>query len=449
MRNLRTLFIIAFVILISCSNQTPEDNPVFEEKKATEVTINWNNQKQTIIGNGINFEGYHTSGGTEVLSSKFESMLATLPTELARISLPLKIWEPVNDNADPATFNLNNFQDTQGAHYTFLRMQELKKRGINSWLSIWDLENWNITDPTKTYARRIANFDEMAESIGTFLLQARDKYQVEPIYVSVNEPTIASENGWGGYQIALSPEEQILLISKAGAWFEKHGIKTKWLVALHKIYPSEIEQAKQIFANSDVKKYIAGFDFHGYGMHKSEFEAYMKSWEAWVKSTGLPTFCGECDYDNQFWLNSDRETWTIAAKNTGILLNRLFNMAGVSGVLPWYGNSADASRPYRFVAKHFMETFKSRTVVVESSSPNSEVLVTAGKRQGKYIIHLQNVSNLEIKVQIKDIPVQKFDCISTLPQSYYLTNNVLSVTNGQLSFVLPANSLHTLSGAID
>lgn len=445
MRNFRTLFIVAVVILISCSNQTPEDNPVFEEKNATVVTINWNNQKQTILGSGINFEGYHTSGGTEVLSSKFESVLATLPTELARISLPLKIWEPVNDDADPVTFNLNNFQDTQGAYYTFLRMQELKKRGINSWLSVWDMAKWNIANPDKTYARRIANFDEMAESIGTFLLQAKEKYQVEPLYVSVNEPTIASENGWGGYQIALSPEEQIILITKAGAWFGKHGIKTKWLIALHKIYPSEIEQAKQIFANSDVKKYVAGFDFHGYSMHKSEFEAYMKSWETWVKSTGLPTFCGECDYDNQFWLNPDRETWTIAAKNTGILLSRLFNLAGVSGVMPWYGNSADASRPYRFVAKHFMEAFKSGTVVVESSSPNSEVLVTAGKRLGKSIIHLQNVSNLEVKVQIKDLPVQSFEWISSNGQSYFKQNSSLLVNDGVLSLTMQSNSLHTLT----
>ena len=447
MKNFWRLF-IACVILISCSNHTSDDNPVFEEKNTTVVTINWNNQKQTILGNGINFEGYHTSGGTEVLSSKFESMLETLPTELARISLPLKIWEPVNDDADPATFKLNNFQDTQGVQYTFLRMQELKKRGIDSWLSVWDIADWNITNPDKTYARRIANFDEMAESIGTFLLQAKEKYQVEPLYISVNEPTIASENGWGGYQLALSPEEQILLITKAGAWFEKHGIITKWLIALHKIYPSEIEQAKQIFANSEVKKYVAGFDFHGYGMHKTEFEAYMKSWETWVKSTGLPTFCGECDYDNQFWLNSDRETWTIAAKNTGILLNRLYNLAGVSGVLPWYGNSADASRPYRFVDKHFMEAFKSGTVLVESSSPNPGVLVTAGKYVGKYIILLQNTSAEKITVLVKDLPVQKFDCISTESQSYYLTNNVLTVTNGQLSFVLPANSMHTLSGTI-
>lgn len=32
--------------------------------------------------------------------------------------------------------------------------------------------------------------DEMVESIGTFLLQSKEKYQVEPLYVSVNEPTI-------------------------------------------------------------------------------------------------------------------------------------------------------------------------------------------------------------------------------------------------------------------
>jgi hypothetical protein len=112
-----------------------------------------------------------------------------------------------------------------------------------------------------------------------------------------------------------------------------------------------------MFASPEVKKYVAAFDFHAYHLEQPEFIPYLKTWGEWAKSTGLPAICGECDYDNHFWDNPDRETWVKSSTNTGILLNRLYNLGRASAILPWYANAADETRPYRFVMKHFMETF--------------------------------------------------------------------------------------------
>lgn len=429
-----------------CSKGTEPETTEIVIPKSSTITINWSSEKQTLSESGINFEGYHTTGGTEVLASKFETMMSSLPTQIARIGLPLGTWEPTNDDDNPAVFDLDNFKDIQGANYTFKRMQELKSRGVAIWLAIWDMGAWNISNPSKSSGHLIINFDEMAESIGTFILQAKEKYQAEPRYISVNEPSIASENGWGGYNIALSATEQISLISKTGAWFEEHGIQTKWIIALHKIYPSELAQAQEVFNNTSIRKYVAAFDFHSYSMQKPEFEPYLKNWYDWSKTTGIPTFCGECDYDNQFWLNPDRETWTTAAMNYGILLHRLFNMAHVNAILPWYGNAADASRPYRYVVKHFMETFVNGTVVVESSTSNPSLLVTAGKLDGKYIIHVQNTSTSEIPIQMKDIPVQSLNWICSKNNSYYESLSPQSLSNGTLEVKLPPSSFNTFTG---
>lgn len=434
-----------FLLQSSCSKGSEQDSPETGKPKVSTITINWTSTMQTLTESGINFEGYHITGGNEMLAPKFEAMMSSLPTHLARIGLPLGTWEPTNDNDDPTVLDLNSFQDIKGANYTFRRIQELKSRGIASWLSIWDMGVWNISNPAKSSGHLIINLDEMAESIGTFLLHAKEKYKVEPLYVSVNEPTIASENGWGGYNIALTAAEQISLIAKAGAWFEQHNIQTKWIIALHKIYPSELAQAQDVFNNASIRKYIAAFDFHSYSMQKPEFEPYLKKWYEWSKTTGIPTFCGECDYDNQFWLNPDREKWVNAAMNYGILIHRLVNLAHVNAILPWYANSADATRPYRYVAKHFMETFKKGTVVVESSSSNPSLLVIAGKLEGKYIIQIQNTSTSEIFIQIKDLPLQKLNWICSKDNSYYESLPIQSLTNGALEVKLSPSSLNTFS----
>jgi hypothetical protein len=442
MKKTYQVIIFSFIFFqLSCKKSNSQD-----ESGIKTIQVNWSLEQQILGLSGINFEGYHINGGSEIMAPKFESMLATLPTGIARLGLPLKVWEPENDNADPGSFQIENFKDEQGVHNTFLRMQELQKRGIKIWLSVWDMGNWNITDPSKNAARRIANFDEMAESIGTFILQGKEQYQVEPLYISVNEPTIASENGWGGYQIALSTEEQISLISKAGAWFELHGLKTKWIIALHKVYPSELAQAKEIFANIDVKKYATAFDFHAYHMEQPEFIPYLKAWGEWVESTGLPAICGECDYDNHFWDNSDRESWVKSSTNTGILINRLYKLGRASSILPWYANAADATRPYRFVMKHFMESFKPGWILVNSDSPDNNILVTAAKKDGTFVIHLQNISATEKTIRIENIPTTTWAWICSKEGSYYQTLSPPVIKNGALEVTLPANSLNTFTG---
>ncbi len=442
----RIMTTVVFIVCFSFCSKGEEKGKNEESKfKESVFLVNWDNPMQTIIASGINFEGYHTTGGSEVLSPKFETMLSMLPCQLNRMSLPLKIWEPENDNADPHEMDWSRFSDSDGVKYTFLRMQELKRRGMESWLSIWDMADWNVLNPQKSSQRKIADFDEMAESIAAFLIHAREKYGVEPLYVSVNEPTIAAENGWGGYNIALTPDEQIELIRKAGRLFEENSIKTKWLIALHKICPSEIKQAKEIYADAEVKKYAAGFDFHGYGMHTAEMETCLRAWKEWSSTTELPTFCGECDYDNRFWEKDERKYWGDAPKEYGRLIHNVLNLAGVNGFMPWYGNVPFEEYPYRYVSKHFMEAFLPETQLVETLSENSDILVTAGKRGNKYVLVIQNLSDEPVRVKVENQPSISWEWISSKNHLYFRKEEVVRTENGTLVLDLPANSIHNLT----
>lgn len=106
---------------------------------AQEIKLLWDREYQVISASGINFEGYNKDGGDEVLDAKFDRMMRDLPSGMVRLGIPLKVWEPVNDNGDPFIQNADGFKDVAGAHYSFLRLQEMKDRGIKIWLSLWDV----------------------------------------------------------------------------------------------------------------------------------------------------------------------------------------------------------------------------------------------------------------------------------------------------------------------
>jgi hypothetical protein len=209
------------------------------------VSVDLQAECQTLVANGIHFEGYHRSGGEEVLAPQFNNMLDLLESQLLRVGVPLREWEPANDDSDPSVTDWGGFRDEGGVTRSFLRLRELDSRGYDLWVSVWDAADWNAADPSRSDARRIRDMDEFVESIAAYLTRARQVYGVTPRFVSVNEPSIAAENGWGGYQIALTVEEQADLNQTGGRRFGELGLATRWLPALHKVHPSELRYAQR------------------------------------------------------------------------------------------------------------------------------------------------------------------------------------------------------------
>lgn len=391
---------------------------------AQTVMIDLDGEHQTIISNGINLEGFHRSGGDDVLPSEFEAMLADLADDLVRVGMPLAEWEPENDDHQTEHIQWSGFRDTGPVENSFLRLKRLQENGSQLWLAVWDVADWLVMNPEDDSQRKISNLDEAAEAITAYLLHARDHYQVEPAYVSINEPSIASENGWGGYQIALTAEEQASLIRKSGERFNEHGLATKWLIAVHKTYPSELDYAKRVLSVSHVKDYVGGFDFHGYWF-QSGHDAELEAWGKWVTSTGLPAFCGECDYDNQFWKRDDRTEWSHAIKS-GKLLHKIYSLARAAGTLVWYDDAPSERRPYRFAARHFYDQLIPGSTLVETKSdlPNVLAIAAKGPAKDRLAIILQNISDEEVTIQIEGVPNKPMNWIRSVKGNYYQSQPV-------------------------
>ncbi|MBN1480835.1 PKD domain-containing protein [candidate division KSB1 bacterium] len=413
------------------------------------VYVDLYDEQQTILGNGINFEGYHRTGGSEVLASKFTTMLTNLNSQLLRVGMPLEEWEPANDDGDAQNINWPNFVDAGRVANSFNRLQNLDGSGYDLWLAIWDIADWNVKNPGNDSQRRIKNIDEFVESITTYLIRAKEKYGVEPKYVSVNEPSIAEENGWGGYQIALSVQEQAEIILKAGARFRDRNLSTKWLIALHKAYPSELEQARRIYETTGVIDYIAGFDFHGYWWQTGH-DAELAAWAEWTATTGLPNFAGECDYDNQFWqLDSAVKARWEHAIETGTLLFKMYTVAQAEGSLLWYGDAPTSSRPYRYANKHFYDFMNPGSIMLHSRSTTNSVLATAFKHkmEDKFAVILQNSGGSAREVVLTGVPNKSLTCIESRDGSHYKTVNTnLTPVDGAVTITLAAQSINTLHG---
>ena len=416
---------------------------------ADSVEVGLYKEHQTIIANGINFEGYHRRGGNEVLASKFTAMLNALNSQLLRVGTPLEEWEPSNDDNDPENFQWDGFRESSGVSNSFQRLQRLANDGYDLWLAIWDIADWNVKNPGNDSQRRIKDIDEFVESITAYVLRARDKYGAEPMYVSVNEPSIAAENGWGGYQIALTPEEQAEIILKAGQRFQELGLSTKWLIALHKVYPSELEQAQQIYEMPGVVEHIGGFDFHGYWWQDGHDDE-LAAWAAWTSSTGLPNFAGECDYDNQFWQrdSADKARWTHALE-TAKLLYKMYDVARAEGSLLWYGDAPTSNRPYRYANKHFYDFMNPGSIILQSNSSSSAIFSTAFKHKtdDKFAQILLNTSNSSRQVTLTGLPNKTLAWIESKDGSYYQTIETnLQPVDGVLTITLAAGSINTIHG---
>ncbi len=397
---------------------------------AQTVTVELDAERQRIVSNGINLEGLHRGGGDDVLPSKFEVMMDHLAHDLVRVGMPLAEWEPENDNDRADRIEWSNFGDTDPVTNSFVRLQTLQAGESRLWLAVWDVADWLVSNPQRDAQRRINDLDELAESITTYLLRARDHYQVEPAYVSMNEPSIASENGWGGYQIALTAEEQAALIRKTGERFKQYGLTTTWFIAVHKPYPSELNYAKQVLDAPCVRHYVSGFDFHGYWF-QSGHDAELQAWGQWVASTGLPAFCGECDYDNQFWKRDDRSQWSHAIE-AGRLFHKIYALARAAGTLVWYDDAPNERRPYRFAARHFHEQFTSGSILVKADSdvPNVLAIAAKGPAKDRVTMILQNVSDEEVTVLVEGLPDKPMHWIRSAAGSYYQSRPVKEAGEG-------------------
>lgn len=415
---------------------------------AQTVTLDFEQKKQTIIGNGLNMENYHWTGGTEVLKQSLSQQLQALPSDIVRVGIPLREWEPVNDNDDSEDIDWDGFftgNDAWKVRNSFDRLKYLKDKGKDLWLFAMDMANWNISNPGNSVQRRLIDMDEFIESILAYLLYAKEHYDVEPKWFCLNEPAL-STNGCGGYDIIFTAEEQATLIKKIGKLFEENELDIKCLISVH--CDRDLQYMKDIYNTDGVAQYLAGIDIHGYWAQ--DRPANLKAIGEWMQTIDIPLICGEADYDNSFWMHGneyvDQTKWRDHAMPSAKLLSYLFNYAYVSMAMPWYDHSPTNSRPYRYVAWHYMNHLgKDYTIVDADWGTSSIVTATAGINEitDDWSVIIQNNSTART-VTINGLPDGWALPIASFEDNYAQEKPAVEIKNGTLELAMERYSLYTL-----
>ncbi|MGC8642223.1 MAG: hypothetical protein ACP5XB_20360 [Isosphaeraceae bacterium] len=178
------------------------------------------------------FDGFGGNYCFAIESPVTQYTLDHLKVAWARTEMSLALWEPENDNDSPNEINWDAFKrrDTLDSRLRreWLLMKQIQDKGIPYVISAWRVPRW-LTEPTgrrsgsRSRRLRPEMWPEMLESVGSYLLYAKEHYGVEPILFSFNEANI-------GVDLLLTAEEHHQMIKRLGAHLKKLGLQTKMLL---------------------------------------------------------------------------------------------------------------------------------------------------------------------------------------------------------------------------
>jgi O-glycosyl hydrolase len=387
-----------------------------------------------------------------------EYTFKNLDIALSRTEMSLREWEPENDNDDPTRTNWQRLKehDTPGSnlHAQFEMMRQLSRKKIPFITSIWYLPKWMYLKPEETeYNNQLApdKWPELLESIGSYLLYAKEKYHAEPDYFSFNEPD-------GGVHVLFSAEEHRDAIKRIGAHLAKLKLKTKLLLGDVTNPRGTVQYCMAAAKDPDAMKYVGALSFHSWGGAKPEQYA---EWPALAKRLKLPLICAEAgpdpDWNTQPFFKPDAH----AAEMTHYL--EIFRHAQPQAVIYWefsdnfpllrrMPESEKLAATERFgLQKHFCDLALPGGEGVETQSDNDAIVFAAFKRRGRkgaddFTLHVANTKWAR-RVTISGIPdrIKMLEIVRTAKGEIFKRIAPLAVIDGKLELDLPEQSLTTLT----
>ena len=373
-----------------------------------------------------------------------ETLREFRPTHV-RVALPMRLR-----NA--------KFEDYRGENYTkqplvlevFDELKRMKNEfGVKNFtISVWDVPDEFIADPTKTAQRVIKpeSYDEVIQMLTDFFLKAKNEYGVEIDQFSFNESD-------GGYQIIFSPEATIAFVKKAGKKWAEAGLKTKFLLADTAQTKGTVEFATQIMADKSIWKYLGPISFHCWwseDIPDNEFERIAGFGKAWNKEV----WCAELGFDAMAWKIKDMNKSYDYALRFAKISHRMIKYAEVEVSLywTWQNNyaimSADTKEKYPsyYVTRHQTEFLNTGTQIVHSTASDPEILVISAIRaDGSKVLQIINMKKETVAIEVLGFESQKIDGISTSEtNNWEILKNVAKSKNGKTEFQVKAQSVNTM-----
>jgi hypothetical protein len=358
----------------------------------------------------------------------------------------------------PLLFRNENYTNTKGDQILkqprVISLLETIKRmknefGVKTFIvSVWDLPNELIVDPTKQSQRVVKpeSYDEVLDMLVAFLLKAKNEYGVDVDYFSFNE----SDGGW---QLQFSPQATIAFIKKAMIRFGAAGLKTKFLLADTAQTKGTVEFATMIMADSTIWKQLGPLCFHSWwseNIPDSEFERVA----AFAKAQNKPVWCDELGFDAEAHkIKGMFQSWDYGLRFAKISHRMLkYAEVEVSMYWTWENNytimSTDLKTMYPsyYVTRHLVDYLNKGTQIVHSMSSDSEVLAVSGIHEnGIQVLQLINMKKIPVIVDVEGYNSKSIDMVTTIESNNWnVQKNVTKSKRGHTYIQLQPASINTL-----
>lgn len=382
------------------------------------------------------FDGFGGNYCFEIESPTTDYTLKNLKVRWARVEMTLLGWSPENDKPGSRL------------RHELELAQRIQKLGIPYIISIWQVPGWAVEHPEITPFRenhRIAltRWDELAETITSYLLYAKRAYGVEPTLFSFNEANI-------GINVLFTPEEHRDVLKSLGRRFAAAGLKTRLL--LGDASPGAGNHPWVLAAANDpaVRPLIGAVAFHSWDGATPE---QYKAWGDVADWLGLPLLVTELGVDPFAWRGAVYNSYDYGLREVRMYQELLLH-ARPRATMQWeftadYGlvdqKGPELTPTARFwLVKHFTDLTPQDSEAIGSSSDVAGVLVTAFARGSDYAVHVANFGASR-PATLRGLPAGAVRAVLSTEGEPFRDLPLARVMDGVVKLDLPARSLLTLT----
>ena len=219
------------------------------DKSPTHLTIDWSRPGRQFDGMGGNFRIQSPADAAQI-----QYNLDHLRVAWGRVAMPLDRWQP-DETAGPATNALND-----KVRESMEMAQRLARKNIPTIISLWAAPNWALAmnSGMRRGSARINpdKWNQVCQSIGSYLEYLKINYGAEPVLFSFNESDM-------GVNVLQSPQEHADAIKQLGSYFASHGLKTRMLLG-DTGNPTGDQFIDVALADPEAAKFIGAVSFHSW-----------------------------------------------------------------------------------------------------------------------------------------------------------------------------------------
>jgi hypothetical protein len=383
--------------------------------------------------------------------------LENLKHAWARTEMTLAEWEPENDNESSDEINWQYFEarDAPGSNLRreFEMMQALQRKGVPYAASIWWLPEWMLADPNmkprSEHRRRvgIGKWEELLESVGSYLLYAKKRYGAEPDLFSFNEANI-------GVYVLFDPEEHREAIKSFGAHFRRLGLKTKMLLADATGPDGTYTYALPAANDAEALQYCGAVAFHSWGGTTPE---RYRLWGEVAEWLNLPLLVAEAGVDAQAHRERRYDSFHYGLREVKQYQD-LLEHARPQGIIYWeytsdYGLARVSREGGQEVVEptsrfHFMRHWANLTprnsdnLAAETS--HHQVRVTAFRGAEGFTVHIANLGPAR-ELALEGLPPASYRQVVTSATEGFAEKSRVEASPQATRLALPGRALITLT----